>query len=126
MRSPRLFCALMLLARCSDPPASDPVAPSFELREGQRLFAAYCVPCHGEKGHGDGVYLSADAPAAPPDFTAAEVRGRITADAVAARLKLTGELGEAHCPAWGHSFSSEETGSLAFFTEKLVGSDLEN
>lgn len=113
---------LLATAVCSERvPANSPDPPSpFEVREGQRLFASHCAPCHGEEGHGDGAYLSADAPAAPPDFAADDIRGRVTVAAVTQRLQWTDPRGETHCPPWGNTFSAEEITSLATFMEKLA------
>jgi mono/diheme cytochrome c family protein len=118
--------ALLLIAALSgcggarsEPPASRPAA-SFELREGSRLFAAYCAACHGESGRGDGVYLSAGASAAPPDFDAPGARERLRRDLLTARLGSAKPLSATHCPPWGATFSAEEIEALATFVEALA------
>ncbi|HIE26356.1 TPA: cytochrome c, partial [Candidatus Poribacteria bacterium] len=37
---------------------SDVVMDTFTIREGERLYNKYCVPCHGAEGQGDGVYFT--------------------------------------------------------------------
>jgi len=117
-----LLLGIAWLAGCGPAPLPErPTASgdSFQAREGRHLFASFCAPCHGEEGRGDGTYLSAGAPAAPPDFTSAEVRARIQRDAVATRLSWAKGLGERHCPAWGITFSAEDIEALAAFVEGL-------
>lgn len=96
-------------------------AASFELQEGDRLFAAYCAACHGESGRGDGAYLSAGALAAPPDFAAPGARERLRRDQLTARLGSAKASGEVHCPPWGSTFSTEDIEALARFVEWLAG-----
>lgn len=104
----------------SEPPTPRPAA-SFELHEGDRLFAAYCAACHGESGRGDGAYLSAGAPAAPPDFAAPGARERLRRDQLTARLGSPKASGEVHCPPWGNTLSPEDIEALARFVERLAG-----
>lgn len=112
-----LVASLLGCHDAADPPAA---STSFAIAEGQRLFASWCAPCHGEEGRGDGAYLSAGAPSLPPNFTAAEVRGRLRTGAVTARLRATEPLGESHCPPWGETLSADETASLARYLEELT------
>ncbi|HEV7253474.1 MAG TPA: cytochrome c [Mesorhizobium sp.] len=46
-----------------EPPAATPAL----LAHGQERFAAFCTPCHGARGHGDGVVVSRGFPA-PPSY----------------------------------------------------------
>lgn len=114
---------LPLLAGCGvDPsPSPSPRPPQgFAFREGARIFAVSCAPCHGESGRGDGAYLSEGAPAAPPDFAAEEVRERMRGDRLRARLRAGEASGQAHCPAWGQTFPPEDIEAIAAFVENLT------
>lgn len=120
-------CGLLLVAasmgcgRVASEAPAERARAAFELREGERLFAAYCAACHGESGRGDGAYLSTGAPATPPDFTAVAVRGRLRRGILVERLRSLEALGETHCPPWGSTFSPEEIEALGRFVETLSG-----
>lgn len=107
---------------CADAPGNSPVpapVPTFEAREGARLFASFCVPCHGETGRGDGTYLAAGVAAGPPDFAEVEVAARLRKEHLADRLSATAPAGESHCPPWGDTFTPEELQALAAWVETL-------
>lgn len=46
-----------------------------EMKEGQKLFEIYCVPCHGRKGNGDGPVTGPDRFPAPPSLHTDQARG---------------------------------------------------
>lgn len=120
MRRTLMVALGFLLAAChADPSIDDPPSSSFDDRVGAEIFVSYCAPCHGEEGRGDGAYLSADAPASPPDLSAPDVRGRITAVAVEARLRDANARGEIHCPPWGATLSTEEIAAVARAVEAM-------
>ncbi len=107
---------------CVDAPGNSPVpapVPAFETREGARLFASFCAPCHGETGGGDGTYLAAGVAAVPPDFAEVEVAARLRRDQLRTRLSAPAPAGESHCPPWGDTFTPEEVQALAAWVETL-------
>ncbi|MBI4168490.1 MAG: cytochrome c [Acidobacteria bacterium] len=93
--------------------------PTFQAREGARLFASFCAPCHGETGRGDGTYLAAGVAAVPPDFAEVEVAARLRKERLLDRLSATAPAGESHCPPWGDTFTPEEVQTLAAWAETL-------
>lgn len=87
--------------------------------EGKRLFARYCVTCHGDDGHGDGQNAYNLDPQ-PPDF--AQSLGshpptywrRIVEGGSSAvgRSPL--------CPPWGHTLDSGEIDALVAYLSVLA------
>lgn len=45
------------------------------IAEGKKLYASYCVPCHGEKGRGDGIAAAGLNPK-PADHTSVKVQSQ--------------------------------------------------
>jgi mono/diheme cytochrome c family protein len=50
------------------PPDADKIKITGDATKGAEIFKLYCLPCHGEKGKGDGVAAAALNPK-PRDFT---------------------------------------------------------
>ena len=62
------------------PPAADAMQNPFKGKadatdKGKLTYTTYCVPCHGDKGRGDGV-AAAGLPKPPADHTSAKVQGQ--------------------------------------------------
>lgn len=93
---------------------------SFVLREGERLFAHYCAPCHGENGEGSGKYLGYMVKPQPPDMTAPDFL-QYRSDSLLA-VAITGgsaALGRSNlCPPWGNTLHSMEIEFLIKFIKK--------
>ena len=68
--------------------------PSSAAAAGLTLFAAYCVPCHGAAGRGDGLAAAALNPR-PRDLTSPSVQGEFDG---ALFFKIT--RGRGAMPAW--------------------------
>ncbi len=95
--------------------------PSFAEEDGRRLFRAYCAPCHGDSGRGDGRFR-APAPAPPvPDFTAPSfIQRRSAEDLFRAIHGGSASLGKSdYCPAWGETFRKEEIEHLVAYIRRL-------
>jgi mono/diheme cytochrome c family protein len=77
---------------------------------GKEMFAAYCAPCHGADGKGNGPAASSmNVP--PTDLTqmAKKLGGKFPANSLASTLKFgngPGAHGSADMPVWGPLFQS--------------------
>ncbi len=125
-----LLTAVMLLAiGCSNEsgePSDTDSAPvrveqSLSIREGGRLFAHYCSPCHGETGDGFGRYYAYDLKPRPADFTAPDfLKNRSDERLHLSISEGTVALGKSNmCPPWGNTFLDDEIGYLITYIKKL-------
>ena len=121
------------LAGCGRPgeaPPADPLMDVFRHQaqeeglsrmqtDGKRLFAHYCVTCHGEAGTGDGQNAYNLEPK-PPDFQqslpqhAASYRRQIIEGGTAAVGR------SALCPPWGRNLSATQIDALLAYLEELA------
>ena len=134
-RFPTLSVALALTAACaaagcSPPPAprenpvdaamraSGPALHSPSRAEGHRVFVAYCAPCHGDDGRGDGQNASRLTPR-PPDLQAAP--GRLSA----ADIQHIVERGTAAagrtplCPPLGRALGADSVEAVVAYVRTL-------
>jgi mono/diheme cytochrome c family protein len=94
-------------------------ALSFDESRGKRLFAQYCVTCHGDEGRGDGQNASNLKPQ-PPDLTvpkkelgSAAIRKVITeGSAASGRSPLS--------PPWGRNLSNDQVDDLVAYCLTLT------
>ena len=63
------ICALCSPEQNHDSVKTTEAKTGFVFRYGEKLYANYCAPCHGETGEGDGIYFGYDLNPKPPDFT---------------------------------------------------------
>jgi mono/diheme cytochrome c family protein len=93
---------------------------SFAVREGKRLFAHNCAPCHGENGDGSGKYFGYVLEPQPPDMTAPDfLRDRSDSLLAAAITGGSAALGRSNlCPPWGNTLHSMEIEYLIKFIKK--------
>ncbi len=105
-------------------PAPAPHAEDrFAVEEGGRLYAHYCQACHGESGRGDGRFYASSLDATPADLTAPAFHKARTDNqlhaAIAGGSRAVGKSDL--CPAWGHTFSTEDVGYLVAHIRQLNG-----
>jgi mono/diheme cytochrome c family protein len=85
--------------------------------DGARIFAARCVLCHGESGHGDGRASRLYAPP-PADLTAS---WRTTEYKLSIVREGGGALGRSPAmPPWGGTLSDEEITAVVRYIDDLV------
>ena len=87
--------------------------------DGRRLFAHYCVTCHGERGEGDGQNASSLDPP-PPDF-----RSSLNAHRPAYWKQIieAGSLAVGRsplCPPWGRVLAADDIAALVGYLEVLA------
>jgi len=97
--------------------ASKPVVKQTPIKQtspasGKEMFIAYCAPCHGADGKGNGP-AAPSMKAAPTDLTqmAKKNGGKFPANSLASTLKFgggasAGAHGSADMPVWGPLFQS--------------------
>ena len=86
----------------------------------RQIYQRYCVQCHGEAGHGDGVnapYLVVP----PRDHTKADYIETRSDQQLFDAIKFGGlAVGRAPCmPAWGHTFEDKMIHSLVSYIREL-------
>jgi mono/diheme cytochrome c family protein len=90
-----------------------------EQTNGKRLFAEYCVTCHGDVGAGDGQNAYNLDPS-PPDFSTS-LRTHPASYWRQVVEGGTASVGRSPlCPPWGHTISSEQVGALVSYLEVLA------
>lgn len=118
--------ALVALLAAGTAPAAD--APAVE--GGAKLYARYCVSCHGPRGHGDGP-VAPSLVTEPADLTRISARhgGEFPADSVREKIDgrfVIGAHGPREMPVWGYELEArapaEEPGRAAAqaMTDQLV------
>lgn len=124
---------LLAVAGCRsdvDVPSSDLVVDVFERQaqeegltrletSGKRLFAQYCVTCHGENGAGDGQNAYNLDPA-PPDF-----QGSLSSHPPSYWRQIiesgSGAVGRSSlCPPWGRTITREDVDALVAYLHTLT------
>jgi mono/diheme cytochrome c family protein len=117
--------ATMLAAGCRHPvPAHAAVAPprptQYQLRLGRSVFAAYCVPCHGDAGAGDGSNSFNLDPhprdLADPAFQKAKTNADL-ADAI--RRGGAGVGLSSLMQPWGHTLNDRQIGAVVVYVRSL-------
>jgi len=88
--------------------------------ETRQVYQRYCVQCHGEKGHGDGInapYLVVP----PRDHTKGDYLETRSDQQLFDVIKLGGlAVGRAPCmPAWGYTFEDKTIHSLVSYIREL-------
>lgn len=127
-----LFVAVDLggCGRPGEGPPADPLMDVFRHQaqeegltriqtDGKRLFAHYCVTCHGEAGTGDGQNAYNLEPK-PPDF-----QQSLPLHAVSYRRQIieggTAAVGRsALCPPWGRNLSATQIDALLAYLDALA------
>ena len=98
----------------------NPVPTTAEsLVEGEFLFATYCVPCHGQKGEGDGPVIKKGF--YPVNLTLPPVQAR-TDGFIYAYIKFGGIV---MMPSYGEFVTKTEAWQIVTYVRKLQGT-LEN
>lgn len=89
---------------------SDVVVDTFTMKEGERLYNKYCVPCHGAEGRGDGIYFTTNLQPGPPDFTDKQFINSRTYEQLFNVIgeSPAGEENKGVCPPWGDTLAKEE------------------
>jgi len=114
-----LFGALVVAAGLclAQDQATKPVVKQTPIKQtspasGKEMFAAYCAPCHGADGKGNGP-AAASMKVPPTDLTqmAKKNGGKFPANSLASTLKFgggsgSGAHGSADMPVWGPLFQS--------------------
>jgi len=112
----------VILAGCSssniDEPDAERSIHQFSVKEGKRLFLNLCLPCHGEKGKGDGIYWASAMDITPADLT------KFTPTESSRIFKTIKYGSEAQsksnlCPAWKNNISDEEIEYIVSYVETL-------
>lgn len=99
-------------------------APTTSPASGREMFKAYCAPCHGDKGKGDGP--AAGALKTPPsDLTqlAKNNGGKFPAERVASILRGQGTVtahGNKEMPVWGPVFWQMSHGHETEVQQRIV------
>jgi mono/diheme cytochrome c family protein len=118
-------------AKNHQPPLTLPETPDWvidlashpkRVAAGRARFLAFCAPCHGESGRGDGPAAAtlrdhADRPAKPRDLRSAPLRGGDTARDLY-RTLLTG-LDGTPMPAFAEGMTEEQRWELAAYVRDL-------
>lgn len=99
---------------------SDVLVDTFAMREGERLYNKYCIPCHGTEGQGDGIYFTTNLQPSPPDFTDEQFMNSRTDKQLfdAISESPAGAENKGVCPPWGHTFIKEEIDVLIIYIRK--------
>ncbi|MFQ5670740.1 MAG: c-type cytochrome [Acidobacteriota bacterium] len=130
-----LLSFLLLAAACQQPGRSstlqgdrpDPAARTslrptlgYNAREGRALYRHYCLPCHGEDGHGDG-FNAYNLDPKPRDLAAAEFQGKRTDDELAAVIRTGGGVAglSTGMPPWGRTLSQRQIENLVRYLRVL-------
>lgn len=71
--------------------AAGPVVTPAFLARGREAFLAFCAPCHGERGHGDGAVVSRGFPP-PPSYHQERLREAPPEDVVAVATHGRGRM----------------------------------
>ncbi|QEC69515.1 cytochrome c [Panacibacter ginsenosidivorans] len=89
-------------------------ANAASLKEGKTLYTSYCVPCHGEKGKGDGVAAAALS-VKPADHSSAYVQNQTDG-------ALFWELSEGHnpMPSYKTAFNEAQRWELINYIRTLA------
>lgn len=89
---------------------SDILVDTFTMREGERLYNKYCIPCHGTEGQGDGIYFTTNLQPSPPDFTDKQFMNSRTDERLfdAISESPAGAENKGVCPPWGDTLAKEE------------------
>jgi mono/diheme cytochrome c family protein len=103
------------LCLAQDQTATKPAVKQTPIKQtspasGKEMFAAYCAPCHGADGKGNGP-AAASMQVPPTDLTqmAKKHDGKFPANSLASTLKFgngPGAHGSADMPVWGPLFQS--------------------
>ena len=112
------WCVAFTLARAESPQTSQPKSqtegqPLISSLEGPDLFRAYCAPCHGTDGKGNGPAAAA-LKTKPPDLTTITRRngGKFPAKRVGETIAGNDRIaahGSREMPIWGPIFHQVES-----------------
>ncbi len=107
------FCAVCSNAKHDKKTNVTDITKKFVFRNGEKLYARYCAPCHGEQGEGDGIYFGLEPK--PADFTAPDFfQNRSEQDLATVASRGSKSLGKSNlCPPWGGTLNEEEIFSIA-------------
>lgn len=92
-----------------------------DLAEGRKLYASYCVSCHGEKGKGDGV-AARSLPAKPADHTNGAVMNQLNDKFLTEIITKGGAaVGKSNfMPPWGGAVNEKQIRDLVAFIRTLA------
>jgi len=92
-----------------------------DLTEGRKLYATYCVSCHGEKGKGDGV-AARSLPAKPTDHTNGAVMNQLNDKFLTEVIAKGGTaVGKSNfMPPWGGALNEKQIRDLVVFIRTLA------
>ena len=101
--------------------ALPPSAGGQNQAEGRKLYATYCVTCHGEKGKGDGV-AAGSLPVKPKDHTNGAIMNQMTDQSLADVIsKGGGGTGKSSfMPAWGASVNEKQVKDIVAYIRSLA------
>jgi len=89
--------------------------------EGKKIYATYCVTCHGERGKGDGV-AAQSLPVRPADHTNGAVMNQLSdkflLDII---VKGGGSVGKSSfMPAWGSSLNDRQIRDIVAYLRTIA------
>lgn len=122
-----LFCfpvAIFSPAQDQKPEIKHVPAPATSAAFGKEMFKAYCAPCHGQSGKGDGPAAAA-LKTPPPDLTvlAKNNGGKFPSDRVASILRGQATVtahGNQDMPVWGPVFWRMSGGHEAEVQQRIA------
>jgi mono/diheme cytochrome c family protein len=89
--------------------------------EGRKMYASFCVSCHGEMGKGDGVAANS-LPVKPQDHTNGAVMNQLSDQALVDVIsKGGGAVGKStFMPAWGSSLNDRQVRDIVAYIRSLA------
>src|SRR6266550_2826262 len=98
-----------------------PISRAQDQAEGKKLYATYCVSCHGEQGKGDGM-AAASLPAKPADHTNGAVMNQLSDKFLLEIIsKGGGAAGKStFMPSWGGSLNEKQIRDIVAYIRTLA------
>src|SRR3990172_13340210 len=89
--------------------------------EGKKIYATYCVSCHGERGKGDGV-VAQSLPVRPADHTNGAVMNQLSDQFLLYVITKGGAaMGKSNfMPAWGSSLNDKQIRDIVAYLRSIA------